>query len=127
MTPRSNQVEHKGSSKEDHKLPNLRALTTHDARLQFNARFSHSSGPRKYTYSRRILETSIKYFDGLDNAHLILFMLAITPPTPRSASSKSAISQSSSQTASHRPSPSLTSTTWSSARPQPETHSAPAT
>lgn len=60
-----------------HKLPNLRAVTTHDARLQFNVRFSHSSDPRRYTYSRRVLETGTNYFDGLDNTHLSLFMLAI--------------------------------------------------
>lgn len=60
-----------------HKLPNLRTVTTHDARLQFNVRFSHSSDPRGYAYSRRVLETGTNYFDGLDNAHLSLFMLAI--------------------------------------------------
>jgi len=60
-----------------HKLPNLRVLSTHDPRLQFNVRFTHCSDPRRYTYSRRVLETGTRYFDGLDNAHLSLFMLAM--------------------------------------------------
>lgn len=60
-----------------HKLRNLRVVTTHDARLQFNVHFTHSSDPRVYTHSRRVLETGTKYFDRLDNVHLSLFMLAI--------------------------------------------------